>query len=102
MSEKKSFDDKFDGLFKRMDSLLDRFSVSYDGLFHSNDSMFHTVETTELPEEDPNAQMEYLVKDVFLLNRNDGLEASLNSLGEDGWDLIHYDGDKAIFSRIAE
>ena len=106
-----SKEDLFDRLFKRADDMFARVDKMFDNFPWTepvhNEGFFSTVHTTTRDttfkgEEDPNPKMEYLVKDVFTLNHIEGLEGSLNSLGEEGWDLIHYDGDKAIFSRIAE
>lgn len=98
---------KFDDLFKRMDSMTNRLSEMPIGAtsgYVDHDGFFHTVTTTEFTEAEPNPKMEYLVKEVFTMTAGceAGLEANLNSLGDDGWDLIHYGGDIAIFSRVAE
>lgn len=105
-------EDLFDRLFKRADSMFARADKMFDNSFFYKVKTTSSpqgagnvgIPTTEFTEEDPNPKREYKVVAVYRLSNSQGmnLEVELNKLGEEGWDLIHYDGGEAIFSRIAE
>jgi hypothetical protein len=105
-------EDLFDTMMKRADKMFSRFDKLTNGLFA--DGIFRTSTTETFPafttpKEDVNPPMEYKVVPVHDLNpqgRNFGgpvpMTVELNKLGADGWDLVHYDGGNAIFSRFVE
>ena len=99
MSKDGSQSESFKKLFGRADEMFKR----ADKLF--SDMPFYSSSTTTFKNSAPlNPSVEYKVVEVYRLSNSQGmdLEVELNKLGEDGWDLIHYDGGQAIFSRIAE
>jgi len=89
--------DAFDKMFGRADEMFKR----ADKLFA--DMPFYSSSTTFKTSEPLNPSVEYKVVEVYRLSNSQGmdLEVELNKLGEEGWDLIHFDGGQAIFSRIA-
>ncbi len=90
--------DAFDKMFGKADEMFKRADKLFaDMPFYSNSTTFTTTS------EPLNPKMEYKVVEVYRLSNSQGmdLEVELNKLGEEGWDLIHFDGGQAIFSRIA-
>jgi hypothetical protein len=70
---------------------------------YADDAVF-TYETQ--PVHELTGALEYKVVPVHELKAGAGpggsIEPALNALGADNWDLVHYDGSIAIFSRFAE
>ena len=96
----------FDKMFGKADEMLKR----AEGVF-ADMPFYKSSETITTTSEPLNAPMEYKVVPVHDLSNSQGktqgaaqhrMTVELNKLGADGWDLIHYDGGNAIFSRFAE
>jgi hypothetical protein len=102
---------RFNQLFRRMDRLFDRMEAKFDAMdamFDAfPDSGFTNWTVTEYgPAEgrqaEPRDTVEYRTLRLISGHAQQQLEESLNLLGMDGWDLVTFYGDCAIFSRAKE
>lgn len=84
------------------DSLFDR--VFGKGIFDEpvhNEGFFESRTTFTYPvDEDANDPVEYKVVTLSELGKD--LEAGLNKLGAEGWELKVWEGSRAIFMRFTE
>jgi hypothetical protein len=96
---------KMDEFFRTMEREMDTWFKSVqsapigktfdnDGFFDNKSLWTSTVLTT------PRPKYEYRVIEVHIMAKeNNDIEAYLNKLGEDGWEMIQNDGGRAIFMR---
>ncbi len=87
-----TFENEADEFFKKIESSIERGRSKRSDLF--GDMPFYsstTIETTTAP------KYEYKVVELHTINGD--VEAGLNALGEEGWQMVQNDGGKATFMR---